>query len=261
MSRAFRFLAVLLSLTIASCSPSPSGDSQKAQESITPSPISLPDGAQECASPDTYSTIKEIIFNQAVQIAGGDPVPIHDLRLASSTRMDIPLVKGYNSNLKRAECSGRFIISNPVTARTAFSGEQELKADIAYSVQPAADGQGSVVEVNGIEYIVRSIVSANAIRSARRVEQQGGPHLVNTFNPSFGCGPRLTNTERMICQDEELSQKDRQLSSSFKLVLAASTGTDRQLLLNYQRRALAERATCAETSCLSQWYEKMLAQY
>ena len=261
MVRAFRLLAVLLSLSITSCSPSTSGDSQKTQESIAAAPIRLPDGAQECSSPGTYSTIKEIIFNQAVHIAGGDPVPINDLRLASSTRMDIPLVKGFDSNLKRAECSGRFIISIPATARAAFSGEQELKADITYSVQPAADGRGSVVEVYGIEYIVRNIVSANAFRSARRVEQQGGPHFITTFNPSFDCGPRLTNTERMICQDEELSRKDRQLSSSFKIVLAASTGTDRQLLLNYQRRALADRATCAETSCLSQWYEKMLAQY
>ena len=248
-------MACLIAL-LGACSPKSPGDSGATEPT---SAALISDGSQECSSPATYATIKEIVFDKAVEVAGGNPVPINDLRTASSTRMDLPLVKGYNKDLRRAECSGRFVMSVPATARAAFLGKPELKADLVYSVQPSADGQGDVVEVQGLEYVVQDIVAANALRDARRLEDEGGPHLANTFNPSFNCGPRLTNTERMICQDEDLSRKDRQLSSAFKIKLANSL--DRQTLLAWQRSALAERTACADSSCLNQWYDNMLAEY
>lgn len=217
--------------------------------------------ASPCGSPDTYDTIREIVFDEAAKMAPGDPVALNDLRRSVAVNMKFPVVSDVQSELQRTECTGRLVIGLPPMARNAFSGEAELEADLQYSIQPAADGSGDVVRVEGIEYLVQRIALAEVERSSRRLASRGGPQLQRTFNPSFDCGPGLNNTERMICQDEGLSQRDRQLSDAFKQKLAGYTGAARQELLADQRRALAERARCADIDCIYEWYDAELQSY
>lgn len=82
---------------------------------------------------------------------------------------------------------------------------------------------------------------------------------VVTYNPSFDCNRHLNNTERMICQDETLSENDRKLSEMYGDLLKAYKGAYREELINRQRLLLAERATCPDLSCISKWYDEQLA--
>src|SRR5690606_20683183 len=118
-------------------------------------PVISPCGAQE-----TYDTIREIVFDQAVQMASGDPVPLNDLRRSVGINMKFPVVSAVHDELARTECTGRLVIGIPPMAHEAFGGAVELEADLTYSIQPAADGSGDVVQVQGIDYLVQRIVAA-----------------------------------------------------------------------------------------------------
>lgn len=82
-----------------------------------------------------------------------------------------------------------------------------------------------------------------------------------TYNPSFKCTSKLARTETLICQNRELSEKDRRLSTMFKVILAEADISDRSDLLSRQRRLLAERSTCDEVYCLSIWYDRVIEFY
>lgn len=226
-----------------------------------PPALTTGDGASICGSQDTYNSVKDIVFDQAIEQAGGNPVPLNDQRRGVSVRMEFPLVKGINDQLKRTDCSGRLTLGLPPGLSSAFDGETVLKADLSYSVQPAADGNGSVITAEGIQYLVSQLVAANALRSAQKLAKSGGPQIVRTFNPSFSCGARLSNVERMICQDEALAKKDRELSTAFKQKLTFYTGADRNNLLASQRQLLGERARCPDIQCVSDWYNVALNDF
>ena len=214
-----------------------------------------------CGDPSTYDTIKEIVFDEARDRIAGDPVALNDLRRSVSVSMKFPVVTAVLNDLDRTDCSGRLILGIPPVAREAFGGEPELKADLNYSVQPAADGSGSVVTANGFGFLVNQIVVAENQRALRKLASRGGPQLERTYNPSFDCGPGLSNTERMICQSERLSAMDRELSDMFDQAVASLDGQAKSTFLRRQRGLLAERAKCADTDCLMFWYDQRLAEY
>ena len=53
----------------------------------------------------------------------------------------------------------------------------------------------------------------------------------STYNPSFACTGQTSNVLTMICQNRELSNKDRVLSDRFKAVLGTLDDYDKQALL------------------------------
>ena len=215
-------------------------------------------GTEICGSRETYNSVKDIVFDEAIKQAAGDTVALNDLRRGIAVSMEFPLVKNINEQLHRTDCSGRLTFGLPPGVASAFGGEKELKADVLFSVQPAADGNGNVITADGIGFLVNRLVQADALRSALKVANAGGPQLEKTFNPSFDCGRRLSNVERMICQDEGLAAKDRTLSSAFKRKLAFYAADERADLLSNQRDALAERARCPDIQCVNDWYDSTL---
>jgi hypothetical protein len=229
-------------------------------EAVEPATSIAPsDGTAVCGSQETYNSVKDLIFDEAVKQAGGDSVPLNDLRRGVFVKMEFPLVKGINEQLKRTDCTGRLTLGLPPGVSSAFSGETALKADLTYSVQPAADGNGSVITAEGIQYLVAQLVAADSLRSAQKAAQSGGPQMVKTFNPSFDCGRRLANVERMICQDETLARKDRDLSAGFKQFLSYLSGAERSEALANQRELLGQRARCADIQCVNDWYDAALS--
>lgn len=231
-------------------------------------------GASLCANQTNINSIKSIVFDNAISTTGEDPTTINDWRATFTATVTMPLLQGVDEKLKRTDCSGRFVLTVPQTTRSKFGGESELKADITYFIQPSADGNGNIVHVDGIDFLVNKIVEANANANAaviaRQAEAQqiaeqakanaianiGGPQLAVTYNPSFDCSRRLNNTERMICQDEGLARLDRQLSDSFRYKVSLYYGAQKQALLAGQRQMLAQRAACPDINCLYQWYDK-----
>jgi uncharacterized protein YecT (DUF1311 family) len=219
------------------------------------------DSVNVCGVQETYDTLNNMVFDEVIDQLDGDPVNLNDLRRSVSVNMKFPVVTELHEELERTDCSGRLVLGIPPTARKAFDGESELAADIEYSVQPSADGNGFVIRATGLDFLVNRIASAESLRKARRIASNGGPQLKKTYNPSFDCGAGLDNTERMICQDEDLSAMDRRLSQAFKQKLANYEGSSRQALLQRQRRLLTVRGNCADTACLYDWYENELDRY
>lgn len=255
-------LSIGLLLTVTACSEKVESDATNEVVSVeTPTPTPTLVGADVCGSRDTYMSIRDIVFDEAVKQISGDSVALNDRRRGVSVTMQFPLVKGINQELQRTDCSGRLVLGIPPGAAPAFSGERELKADLEYSVQPSADGNGSVITASGIGFLVQRLVTAEALRAMIKIANDGAPQLTKTFNPSFDCGRRLTNVERIICQDADLSRRDRQLSAAFKDRLAYYSGTEKSELLASQRRRLTIRAECPDTSCINAWYDEQLADY
>lgn len=257
-----RGLACIVTLAFASCSAPQESASPDVEQDVEQAEYGAEaEAVNPCGSPETYQTIKGIVFDEVVKGINGDPVPINDLRRSVAATMKFPRVTGSQPDLERTDCAGRLVLGIPPAARRAFDNEPELEADVDYSVQPAADGSGDIVMVEGIQFIVGRLISAENFRSANRLASRGGPQLERTFNPSFDCGQRLTNVERMICQDENLAFKDRRLSDAFKDRLGALSGYDRTIFLNFQRNALADRAKCPNTSCVNDWFDYQLSTY
>jgi hypothetical protein len=228
--------------------------------------------AKSCGSPETYETIKKIVFDNAVSSAVDGSVMINDWRKLTSLTVENPLVSGVNKEIARTDCVGRIIISIPESERQKFGGEAQIKADVTYFAQPSADGKGDVISVDGIAPIVNRIVEANAsaigLLEANRIENErvqanakaqaiakaGGPQLQATYNPSFDCTGRLKNVERMICQDEGLASLDRNLSATFRNKIVSLDVGYKQPILAEQRQNLAARANCPDIACLYEWY-------
>lgn len=84
---------------------------------------------------------------------------------------------------------------------------------------------------------------------------------VVTYSPSFKCTKQLARVETLICRNRELSEKDRRLSSMFKVVLAEADISDRLALLARQRRLLADRSVCDDVYCISGWYDRVIEIY
>lgn len=229
--------------------------------------------SEVCAKADTYETIKKIVFENAISTNNENPVKINDWQKEFSVTISMPVLTGYDKELAKTSCSGRLVFSVPENERKFFNGNAEIKGDITYSVQPSADKSGDIVNAQGVNFLIKDIVSANGravgMQTAEIVDAQnaaeeakaaelakiGGPQLTQTYNPSFDCGQKLNNTERMICQSEYLSSSDRELSSLFKEKISYYSGAQKQKLLAMQRANLVRRAQCADTSCVEAWYE------
>jgi hypothetical protein len=256
------FLAVFLTTDIGR-----SADSADPAEDI---PVTPPEqagidqepelaGTEICGSRENYVQIKDMIFEKANELYGGDPVALNSLMRSVSVRMQYPVVKGVNEQLGRTDCAGRLLIDLPPGARDNFDGAKTLETDVEFSVQPAADSAGSVITAEGFGYTVNKLLSAASMLGVSRTASGAGPRTGPTFNPSFDCGKRLSNVESMICQDETLAELDRSLSDRyFQLKRALSPATWGRVRRS-QREFLIRRSQCGDVECLGATYSDQAA--
>jgi hypothetical protein len=215
---------------------------------------SAPETGNLCGSAENYAQIKDMVFEKAAEVMGGDPVPLNTLKRAVSFRMELPVVSAIDEQVERTDCTGRLVIDLPPGTREAFDGQKSLEADLEYSFQPAADGDGYVIRAEGIGYMVQRLIAAASVLNARRLASQGGPQLQATYNPSFDCGQSLTNVERMICQDEQLATADRVVSAKFAELRQNLPPAFFGQVRESQRAFLKQRAVCADTACVRAAY-------
>ncbi|MDP9413321.1 MAG: hypothetical protein M3Q08_04355 [Pseudomonadota bacterium] len=211
-------------------------------------------GEEQCGSRQNHFQLKDMIFEKAASELGGDPVPLNTLKNAVSVRMEMPVVSAVDEKVRRTDCTGRLVIDLPPGTREAFHGDKSLEADLEYSFQPAADGSGSVIRAEGFGYILQRLVAAASLLNAQRLASKGGPQLQRTYNPSFDCGRSLTNVERMICQDEQLSLADRLVAAKYDQLQESLPPLVWKDVQRSQRTFLQERAECADTSCVRSAY-------
>jgi len=108
---------------------------------------------QRCASQRTYDRIKDELFRRAVEVRGSGRTPFDRLSSYASVRMDRPLLTDHDPELGTVRCSGRLSLDLPPGV-AVVGGRRTLSADIDYVLQPAADGSGDVVMLEGADAIV-----------------------------------------------------------------------------------------------------------
>lgn len=134
-----------------------------------------------CAS-SAADRLKGLLFDQAIAAHQGDRSNLDILADYSVARLEGPVVKGWDPALDIIRCKGRFILEIPPGAERAFAGERRLQADIDYTAQAAADGNGFVYEQKGAEPVVARLASFDLTGAAYRPppaidEQHAGPEV------------------------------------------------------------------------------------
>ena len=74
-----------------------------------------------------------------------------------------------------------------------------------------------------------------------------------TQSASFDCQKARSVTEKLICQDEELSRLDEELASIYKNSISKSE-FPKDLIANQKNAWKQREAECSTKSCLIDWY-------
>lgn len=210
-------------------------------------------GPEVCTSEAIYRQIKDIVFDQAIERFEGDAASLNSLRAAASVRMQYPVLRDYDSNIRRADCSGRMILDIPPAAQDEFGGVSALQGDLEFALQPATDGGNAVVELGGIEVVVQRIVAAADQLAAARAAASDR-QLPDSYDEMLDCGSTLSDAERIICGDAFLARQDRALFDRYRIVRDMLPSADRQRAAESQRRFLDRRANCEDSGCLVELY-------
>lgn len=244
---------------------------------------------QACASQASYERLKSLAFEKAEEVRAGNASTLDRLAAATVVRMEEPVVKSRDDALNVTVCKGRMVIDLPPGAEDAFNGERRLVAEVEFAAQEAADGSGMVYQLDGAEPIIYRLAAIDmktvaAPPAAARVPE---PAAVQTAErppapapapkprppepprakveperprpalarPSFNCRYARTRTEQMVCSDEELAARDRDMASQYYSAIAAADPETRAILRGTRDRFLARRERCGGPGCVARSYE------
>lgn len=223
-------------------------------ESVAPLP-----GPELCASESIYRQIRDIVFDRAIEQFEGDPASLNSLRAAASVRMQYPVLRDFDPDIRRADCSGRLILDIPPAAQDEFGGASALQGDLEFALQPAADGGNAVVELGGVEVVVQRIVAAAHQLAAARAAASDR-RLPDSYDEMLDCAGDLSGAESMICDDPLLARRDRALFDRYRIVRDMLPPADRQRAEETQRRFLDRRLGCEDPACLAELYSDRAAE-
>jgi uncharacterized protein YecT (DUF1311 family) len=103
---------------------------------------------KRCASQNTYAAIQRELFRQAAETRGSDEAAFGQISNYSIVRMEQPVVRSFDEELSTLRCSGKLILQLP-RGIAVVGGRHALAAEVDYVLQPAADGTGDVVMLEG----------------------------------------------------------------------------------------------------------------
>jgi len=119
-----------------------------------------------CASQETYDRLKELAFDEAARIRGGDAAELDRISDAAVVRMEDPVVRERDAELNVTTCAGRFVLELPPGAENAFDGQRRVSADVTYAAQTAADGSGLVYQLENAEPIIYRLATIGGVARA-----------------------------------------------------------------------------------------------
>lgn len=241
---------------------------------------------QACASQASYDRLKALVFEKAGQVRAGDAALIDRLAASAVVRMEEPVVKSRDDALNVTVCSGRMVIELPPGTENAFNGERRLAANVEYAAQAAVDGSGLVYRLDGAEPIIDRLAAIdlkNAPRPAEAAPQPvptletqvasvpapvatqtpaarpetaaAAPARPALARPSFNCRYARTRTERMVCDDERLAARDREMASAYYEALSVADRRTRATLRESRDAFLDRRESCGRPACVARAYE------
>lgn len=103
---------------------------------------------KRCASQKTYAAIQRELFRQAAETRGSDEAAFSHISDYSIVRMEQPVVRSFDEELATLRCSGKLVLQLP-RGIAVVGGRHALAAEVDYVLQPAADGTGDVVMLEG----------------------------------------------------------------------------------------------------------------
>ena len=133
---------------------------------------------RRCSSKRTYDAIELELFRQAAEARGTSRSAFDRIAAFATLRVEAPLLKDRDEELGSLRCSGRVALDLPPGTQVV-GGRRTLAANLEYTIQPAADGSGDVVMLDGAEAIVGPLATlaraGSAAASAPVPEPAGEP--------------------------------------------------------------------------------------
>jgi hypothetical protein len=245
-----------------------------------------------CASQATYDRIKLELFRRAAQVRTSDHAVFDRLSAFASVRMERPLLRSQDRELGTVRCAGRLSLDLPPGV-AVVGGRRTLSADVDYVLQPAADGSGDVVMIEGADPIIVPLATlartgeTAAAPEAPSVTAEGIPAdplaqrpvattpapapsgssagrepdpvaapsaTVGEARPSFNCRYARTRGEVAVCRDPGLAALDRQMASQFYRALRMANARQRATLTATRDSFLRFRDRCPSDACIAETY-------
>lgn len=243
---------------------------------------------QRCASQATYDRIKLELFRRAAQVRTSDQAVFDRLAAYASVRMERPLLRSQDEELGTVRCTGRLSLDLPPGV-AVVGGRRMLAADVDYVLQPAADGSGDVVMLEGADPIIvplATLAQTGETAAASSVptapagpiptdqplppivgspapepaapaaipEPAPAPPAVGATRPSFNCRYARTRGEIAICRDAGLAALDRQMAAQFYRALRGADPRQRAMLTATRDSFLRFRDRCSTDACIAETY-------
>ena len=141
---------------------------------------------KRCASARTYEAMRLELFRSAADTRGSDQAAFDRISAASAVRMERPLLTSYDIELGTTRCSGRLSLDLP-PGLAVVGGRRTLSADIDYVIQPAADGSGDVVMLEGDAPIIVPLATLARVSDDIRLAS-------NDISPAVAPGEPMERT-------------------------------------------------------------------
>ena len=231
------------------------------------------DPAKRCASQATYDQIKRDLFRRAAALRGSDQAAFDKIAAYSVVRIDQPLLDSEDEGTGAIACSGTLTLDLPPGV-AVVGGRRTLDADIGYTLQRSADGNGEVLTLTRADAIITPL--ATLARVGRPTSDPLAPAQVDplapatapspaepvanpppvqaTSNPSFNCANARTRGEIAVCGDGGLAALDRQMAASYVDALRDADPATRAMLQRSRDRFLGYRDQCPSSDCIADTY-------
>jgi hypothetical protein len=235
-----------------------------------------------CASKTTYDLIKRDLFRRAAQVRGSDQAAYDQLAAYAVLRMENPVMESEDSATGAINCSGSLSVDLPPGV-AVVGGRRTLTSDVDYTVQPAADGSGTVVLLRNADALVTPLATlsrtaqpapespslitneaapaepgAQAPAATPPAEAPGSPQITASrpvgARPSFDCTNARTAGEHAICSNTGLAALDRNMAAQYARSMAAASPEQQAQLRRTRDRFLGYRDRCPNNACIGDAY-------
>jgi uncharacterized protein YecT (DUF1311 family) len=251
---------------------------------LTTAQVAAPSPEKRCAAQPTYDLIKRELFRRAAALRGSD-LPVFD-RLAAYAvvRMERPVLESEDVGTGKIGCSGSLTLDLP-PGIAVVGGRRALSADIGYTLQRSADGNGEVLTLTNADSIVTPLatlarvgapasaplapVPADPLAPVPAPSALAPPPPVPaptpapaavpapprpSAQPSFSCANARTRGEIAVCGDAGLAALDRQMAAQYVDALRDADPATRAMLQRSRDRFLAYRDQCPSSACIAETY-------
>jgi uncharacterized protein YecT (DUF1311 family) len=283
-------LVLLVAYFVSSRNPDQDKLTQNELAQSQPGKAAAPEKA--CASNATYDLIKRELFRRAAQLRGSDQAAFDKLSSYAVLRMENPVMESQDKDTGAINCSGSLSLDLP-PGIAVVGGRQTLTSDIDYTIEPAADGSGTVVLLRNADALVAPLAtlarvgqpapqsppamqmnetpptemngmtaapSAPVAPTTEPAPAQPAPPRAAAARPSYNCANARTRSEIEVCSDAGLATLDRNMAAQYGQAIEDASPDQRDLLRRTRDRFLAYRDRCPNRACIGQAYVERMRE-